>query len=57
LPANAAAITLKGGLRHPGKNRRLLRDGGHAKKQEEDGMPVITGFDQLASVPEEQITE
>jgi hypothetical protein len=33
-----------------------LRDGGHAKK-EENGMPVITGFDKLASVPEEQITD
>jgi hypothetical protein len=26
-------------------------------KKEENGMPVITGFDKLASVPEEQITD
>jgi quercetin dioxygenase-like cupin family protein len=30
--------------------------GGHAKKKE-NGMPIITGFDKLPSVPEEQITD
>jgi hypothetical protein len=51
LAANGAAISSKSSA--VAEHRRYRG----RTKQEENGMPVITGFDKLASVPEEQITE
>jgi quercetin dioxygenase-like cupin family protein len=55
LPANAVAISLKGG-RPPGK-RSKIADYCAMVGTRRSSMPVITGFDKLASVPEEQITD